>query len=67
MKAELAGRFQEAIDEAAMRLGDTDADPATFADPDRLVEAERLIAAARKGASARSWWGPRSSRCRPWR
>lgn len=26
MKAELAPRFQEAIDEAAMRLGDTDAD-----------------------------------------
>jgi hypothetical protein len=26
VKAELAGRFQEAIDEAAMRLGDTGAD-----------------------------------------
>ena len=26
LKAELAGRFQEAIDEAAMRLGDTGAD-----------------------------------------
>lgn len=26
VKAELAGRFQEAIDEAAMRLGDTNAD-----------------------------------------
>ena len=26
VKAELAGRFQQAIDEAAMRLGDTNAD-----------------------------------------